>query len=131
MTSPTQLSLRDLRNRGYTAQVVERFNPFAKVRQDLFGFIDIVAIREGENGVTGVQTTSGPNVAARIAKAKTIPALKTWLFACNGLYVHGWTKKKAVRKDGKLTARKVWAVREVALVCECDEIRAMEVVRGD
>jgi hypothetical protein len=35
--SPTQRSLAHLRRLGYQARVVERWNPFARVRQDLFG----------------------------------------------------------------------------------------------
>jgi hypothetical protein len=39
-TSPTQLSLKKLREEGYTVAVVEHWNSFARIRQDLFGFID-------------------------------------------------------------------------------------------
>src|SRR5271167_4627948 len=42
--SPTQRSLKLLRERGWTCQVVERWNQWAKVRQDLFGCLDILAI---------------------------------------------------------------------------------------
>ena len=48
-TSPTQLSLKKLREEGYiTIQVVEYWNSFARRRIDLFGFIDILAIKNGE-----------------------------------------------------------------------------------
>ena len=43
-SSPTQRSLKLLRDEGYTAQVVERWNPHARVRQDLFGVIDTAAM---------------------------------------------------------------------------------------
>src|ERR1700687_2738371 len=66
IVSPTQRSLAELRARGYRAQVVERWNPYAKVRVDLFGFIDIVAVGNGET--VGVQATSGDNVSHRIQK---------------------------------------------------------------
>ena len=32
-----------MKRRGFIAQIVERWNPFARVRQDLFQVIDIVA----------------------------------------------------------------------------------------
>ena len=43
-TSPTQLSLKKLREEGYTVAVVEHWNSFARIRQDLFGFIDLLAL---------------------------------------------------------------------------------------
>ena len=55
--SPTQLSIRHLKENGYLVAVVEKWNPFVKIRQDLFGFIDVLAIRENET--LAVQVTSG------------------------------------------------------------------------
>jgi hypothetical protein len=43
-TSPTQRSLAECRKRGLTVQVVERWNSHARVRVDLFGVIDLVAL---------------------------------------------------------------------------------------
>ncbi|HQV57391.1 MAG TPA: hypothetical protein PKV27_05220, partial [Ilumatobacteraceae bacterium] len=60
-TSPTTLSLKALRDAGYTVAIVEHFNPHMRIRQDLFGFIDIIAIRPGET--LAVQTTSRSNMA--------------------------------------------------------------------
>ena len=54
--SPTQLSIRHLKENGYLVSVVEKWNPFVKIRQDLFGFIDVLAIRENET--LAVQVTS-------------------------------------------------------------------------
>ena len=51
--SPTQRTLRELRQRGCLCGIVERFNTFAGpivrgkrvgIRQDLFGFIDIIVL---------------------------------------------------------------------------------------
>ena len=44
-TSPTQRTLKRLRDLGYLAEVVERWNPHAKVRNDLFGFGDVMSGR--------------------------------------------------------------------------------------
>ena len=63
--TPTQRSLAYLREQGYTVAIVERWNPFARIRQDLFGFVDLLAIRKGET--LAVQTTS-TNVSERIKK---------------------------------------------------------------
>lgn len=90
--TPTQLSLRHLRAEGYTADVVEHWNAFARVRQDLFGIVDIVALRDAET--LAVQTTSATNVSSRIRKiadSDTIAAIRAagWT-----VRVHGWAKRK-------------------------------------
>lgn len=92
--SPTSRSLRLLRSEGYTAQVVEKFNPWSRTRIDLFGFIDIVAIRKDIVGILGVQTTSGVNLSARIKKASQIPEFNLWMSAGNIVEFHGWRKLK-------------------------------------
>lgn len=115
MNSPTARSLSQLKKNGYIAAVVEKWNPYARIRQDLFGFIDIVAIQTVEKlqikddvedgilqvamaGVTGVQTTSTPNMLARIKKILAIPEAKIWLQNGNRIIVHGWSKKKTTGK---------------------------------
>lgn len=82
-----------MRKEGWTLQVVERWNPFAKKRIDLFGFIDIVAMRDGE--ICGVQATSLDNMGARIAKIKAEPRAKTWKKAGGTIQVWGWRKLKS------------------------------------
>ena len=101
-TSPTVRSLALLRKNGYSAQVTEKWNPYAKIRIDLFGFIDIVAIKEGEDGVVGVQTTTAAGFSARYKKILGIPAARIWLEAGNKILLHGWAKKGARGK------RKLW-----------------------
>lgn len=95
-TSPTARSLKLLRNAGYTAAVCERWNMHAKVRQDLFGFIDVVAIRADKPGVLGIQATTVSNQAARLAKMISLPSLRTWLLAGNRVEIHGWKKRKGL-----------------------------------
>ena len=111
-TSPTVRSLALLRKQGFHAQVVERYNQYARVRVDLFGFIDIVAIKEGESGVTGVQTTSASNLSARVNKILGIPAAQLWLATGNRILVHGWAKK------GPRGKRKLWQTVEKWLSLE-------------
>lgn len=104
MTSPAQRSLKYLRDMGLHAQVVERWNAYAKVRQDLFQFIDIVAV--GNGSIVGVQTTTQDNVSARIEKARGNEALREWVKAGGSLVIHGWAKR------GPRGKRKVWTVTE-------------------
>ena len=55
--SPTQRTLRALRDQGQVCAIVERFNqyagPFGR-REDLFGIIDVLAL-DPERGVVGIQ----------------------------------------------------------------------------
>ena len=99
--TPTQRSLARLRETGYVAEVVERWNPFARRRQDLFGVIDIVCLGDGET--IGVQTTSGSNVSARVKKITESAHLGALRRAGWKLVIHGWRKNAA----GK------WQLREV------------------
>lgn len=56
--SPTQRTLRALREQGRVCAIVEKFNAFAGphgIRQDLFGIIDVLAL-DPQRGVIGVQS---------------------------------------------------------------------------
>lgn len=90
--SPTQRSLKYLRDRGYFAGIVEKWNPWVKIRQDLFGWVDIVSTHPQKQGTTFVQTTTSPNMRARVKKAAGNAALISALLAGNTLEVHGWRK---------------------------------------
>lgn len=103
MSSPTQRTLAHLRKLGYPlVQVVERWNPHARVRQDLFGIVDVLAVSESE--ILAVQATSGSNVSKRIAKITDSPALPILRRAGIRVLVHGWRK-----------TRGRWQLREVDL----------------
>lgn len=107
MSSPTQRALRELRGRGWTAQVVEKWIPQAKRRVDLFGCIDIVAL-DGLPGVLGVQVTDSSNVSKRVAKAKEEERIARWLMAGNRFEVWGYAKRKP-----RGAKRPIWTLRTV------------------
>lgn len=88
--SPTQRSKAYLENAGYLVAVVEKWNPHAKVRQDLFGFIDLLAVKEGET--VGVQTTSRSNMSSRARKIAEHENVGPVRKAGWRLEVHGWAK---------------------------------------
>lgn len=90
------------------AAVTERWNAYAKIRQDLFGFIDVLAVGGGF-GVLAVQCTSGAHVSDRVAKIRDLPAVRTWLETPARIEVWGW------RKVGPRGQRKLWEVRRVML----------------
>lgn len=90
--------MKYLRDRGWTVQVVEywmkRGNMAHGRRRDLFGVIDIVAIRPGAMGVLGVQTTARSGHASRARKVLEEPRMRTWLMGGNGLWVMSWRTDK-------------------------------------
>lgn len=110
MESPTSRTLDWLRKAGYTAEKVERLNPFAgppdkrchscgknRVGKtvDLFGFADVIAIGGGETGVLAVQSTSGggsgdSNHYARVRKILATPAARLWIESGNRIMVQSW-----------------------------------------
>jgi hypothetical protein len=118
MSSPTSRSLERLRKEGWTAGVVEKWIPMTKQRLDLFGCIDIVAVRPGQT--LGVQATSDSNVNGRITKSIQLPGLLAWLQASNRFQVWGWGKK------GKKGQRKLWSLRiqEIVLLGGCPYVIA-------
>ncbi len=101
--SPTARSLAKLRERGYVAGVVERWIAEPGIHVDLFGFLDIVAVKPGET--VGVQATTGDHVAARLRKIEDSPSLPLVRAAGWRVVVHGWRK----------SAMGVWVLREVEL----------------
>jgi hypothetical protein len=107
--SPTQRSLALFREQGAMVAVVERWNSFAKIRQDLFGFCDILAVVPGELGVTAIQACVVGDQSKRLAKIqspKVREKARRWLEAQNKLVILGWGKK------GKRGEPKVWTATE-------------------
>ena len=111
MISPTKRALADLRSLGFVAQTVERWNPHAKVRQDLFGCIDIVAVREG-CGILGVQACAGASHAARRAKSLAEPRLRAWLAAGGRFEVFSYARR------GGRGERKRWQLRREEITAD-------------
>jgi carbonic anhydrase len=99
MKTTTPHSKRLLESEGYLVDTVERWIPGANIRKDLWGMVDILAIRENE--VLGVQVTSHTNVAARINKIMAHPNLPLVRKAGIRIEVHGWKNTK-----GKWTVRR-------------------------
>lgn len=95
-TSPTQRTLKYYRELGFKIGIVEHWNQFAKIRQDLFGFIDLVVL--ADNHLYGVQTTSSANHAARVTKIFATPLARSWLNAGGEIVVMSWRKLAKSRK---------------------------------
>ena len=99
--TPTQRTMKYLREQGATCAVVEKWNQHAGIRQDLFGFVDVLCL-EPERGIVGVQCCARSGHAAhrrKILEECTEHAL-TWL-ACGGkIEIWSWAKQK-VKRGGK------------------------------
>ncbi len=106
MTSPTQRSLALIKQSGWTAQIVEHWNAYAKVRVDLFDCIDIVVLTG--YSILGIQTTSDSNLSARVKKALESPKIKLWLESGGCFECWGWGKK------GPKGKRKLWTLRSIS-----------------
>jgi hypothetical protein len=91
-----------MRERGYLADVTEKWIPMIKQRKDLFGFIDILCVHRERPEVVGVQATSASNVSARIDKIINHENVAAVRKGGIRILVHGWGKKK-----GRWTLREV------------------------
>jgi hypothetical protein len=109
MTSPTQRTLKWLRDDGYLATVTEHYNAFTHRRIDLLGFGDILAIQPGVTLL--VQCTTTSNMAARVTKIRGECAdnARAWLAAGNKIQVVGWSLR------GERGKRKTWQAKIVEI----------------
>jgi hypothetical protein len=107
--TPTQRALKVLRDDGFSPWIVEKWNQFARIRQDLYGIIDIVAIKPTVTGVLGVQCTSMGNGSARKRKALESPYLAPWCLAGNVFEIWEFGKQGArgKKKEWKLKVTRV------------------------
>ena len=105
--TPTQRTLRHLRNQGWICDIVERFNPYAGPygkRIDAFHFMDILCM--AENGIVAVQSC-GQNFAEHEKNILSNSLAYEWLRCGGRLLLIGWRKVKK-KRGGKLL---VWAPR--------------------
>ncbi len=94
--SPTQRSKKYLEELGYRVAVVEKWNQWAKVRQDLFGCIDLLAIKPNCKPL-GVQCTSHPNLTSRVDKCRVLG--QVWLSTGHTqLEAWAWRKLKGAKR---------------------------------
>jgi hypothetical protein len=92
VSTPTQRTLAEMRKRGFLAAVVEKWNPHPRIRQDLFGFVDVIAV--GDHEVVAIQATGAGNVSSRIreiAEHENVGAVRRGGIR---ILVHGWSKRR-------------------------------------
>lgn len=121
--SCTQYTLAELKRLGYRPEVVERYCSFTRRRHDLFGCIDVVALRGDCTGLLGIQSTSASNLSARVSKVLSLDAdgaISDWLSAGNRLECWGW------RKFAKPVERKWWRANRKAIVLGTNGLKVNE-----
>lgn len=108
---PTQRTMDRMRSEGWAVGVVERWIQATKQRSDLFGFIDLIAIRPGR--CVGVQCGAGTGHAKHRTKicVDCADAAWGWLQAGNEIQIWSWRQIAAYRKDGSRAKRDRWDAR--------------------
>lgn len=109
MSSPTSRSKKLLSEDGWTVAVVERWNPHVRIRQDLWGFADLIAMKPGYAPKLLQVTTTG--TAERVRKILEEPRALIALRSGFQIEVHGWRKLK-VKRGGKAVR---WAPRIIPI----------------
>lgn len=106
--SPTQRTLKELKEQGFVCDIVEKWNAYAKRRKDLFGIVDILAL-DPTRGFLGVQCT-GNDYSGHLKKLTEEKAQECmdWLSTPGGcLELWAWRRVK-VKRGGKA---KIWRPR--------------------
>ena len=100
--SYTQLTLKRLRKNGIKAAVIEKWNQNVRrgdggfgIRQDLFGWIDIIAL-DPTRGIIGIQSTSAGALSAHLSKMLNTKSEEIVLWSrCRGITeIWAWRKEK-------------------------------------
>lgn len=96
--TPTQRTIRELKNLGRECAIAEKWIPGANIRRDLFGIIDVVAL-DPERGVVGIQSTG--SAFSQHYQKLTVECYQNtfnWLSTPGAsLELWGWRKVKKVR----------------------------------
>lgn len=96
--SPTSRTLKLCKKLEWIPYVVEHWNAFAHIRQDLYGGIDLVVLKPGTQGLLGIQATAS-GTSARKKKLSDLPVMVEWLKAGLALEVWGWRKLKVGKRQ--------------------------------
>lgn len=102
MPSPTERALAYYRAQGCECVKLERYNHYARIRQDIWG-ADIL-VRHGRK-LVAIQATSGSNHSARVKKSIANPLVANWLKGDAGFEVFSESKRGARGMPKKWTQR--------------------------
>ena len=91
--APTRRSMMRLRNQKALVAKVERWNSFAKVNMDVWGFADIITVQPDQPGTLFIQACAHSNVHTRLKKMcgpKIAPRIRKVLEAGNRVEIWTW-----------------------------------------
>lgn len=108
--SPTQRALKELRDKGFTAWIVESTIPKTFIKRDFMGFADIIYLTASSIVALQVTSNEGGNHAARRTKIIAEPRALQWLKA--GGLIELWS----FAKQGPRGEAKTWVLRKEELV---------------
>ncbi len=103
--TPTKRCMAELRKRGWTAAIVEKWVRFPPPGHhvDLFGVIDIVALTG--DGIVGIQASPGSRHAAHRDKILAEPRARLWVENGCRLELWSWSMRGAKGKQKRWTLR--------------------------
>lgn len=110
--SSTALTEAYLKAKGYTVGKTEHWNSFAHRRVDLFGFIDQIAVGNGQ--IVGVQATTLTEKQRHLDKIYAESRAREWLKNGGKILLICW-RQLLVKRGGK---RKKWAPDETWITLE-------------
>ena len=122
--SPTQLTLKELRKRGHSHQIVEYWNSFAHKRVDLWGFGDIL-VMDDQTGSLLIQTTTSGSLSPQKKKILESPFMPEWMERGNRISIWAWRKIWMKNRLGR--EQRMWGLREIDLLWNIDHFVWFEV----
>jgi hypothetical protein len=97
---------------------IEQFRK-AGIRQDLFGFADLIAFHPEKPGIILIQSTSGGEHARRVAKIHGVDVARKWVKdPIRQIAVVSWSKRKQKLKKG-WSKKSFWSPR-IEFITEID-----------
>lgn len=97
---------------GWKFDKAEHWNAFARVRKDLFGFADYVAVKK-DVGILAVQSTDASNHSTRKRKILSIDAAYEWVMSGGKILLISWRQGPVTRmlSSGKISTKLKWIPR--------------------
>lgn len=107
-------TLAYLRRHGWDVARTEHWNHYARKRQDLFGFIDVLAVND--SNLLAIQTTDGSHHAEHVGKILAVPAARLLVYHMD-IEIWSWSLRltREKRLDGKLKRGKQMVLRRDSL----------------
>ena len=128
-TSPTQRTLRALRQEGKIVDIAEKWiaTPYSTIpgfRKDLFGFIDLIALCP-DKGILAIQScgSAWSQHVKKLLDSECTENLIEWLKCGGSVELWGWRKVK-LKRGGKAMR---WKPRMADITLEADELKLLEI----